>query len=692
MLRLSAQKPRRRTLFLFCNQRFGEPFERVLTGTASPRLRVIVIRHRKGGRAISALRRIRWLVHIDLRLRRGSGYVREYEVPSVNTWGFRCRIPAHAIGIIAGFREIFAEDTIDSFEQLVNVHPSVLPYYRGPVPSYWALKNAEQRSGFTVHEVTTRIDVGPILHQGSVQIPLDATEAELDHQIAETAAPEVARWLSCLLDNRTFVGDLLDPASIYNHAVDYKSFPASNEPAGKSAPRIFIMGLTSLPLGSMEWGNLGNYTIIEPFIRLLQEQFPNALIRTSLQLSDRFCAEHRITSLRHPRFWSYGRRTLFTTGADFLRAALNLPLRTLRPGTRLPTKSSLLLRELQDADLVIDFSGDRYGDNVTLPIFLEGTARLVLSKILLGKPTVMLFSSPGPFESRVRRLLARLALRGLDLVANREPASTRLLAQYGIDQEHVTTSVCPSFLFSPQLNLSAQSQIAAAEGLDTPKPTVGIIVCDLNMVEEPLERFPRSNKDLRPFLSLIAYLVESVGVRVCIMSHENLPHLLKNGDVELLPGMDHRIIEQLVREIRTNYGPEDVFTLSRCYSAEESRIIISTFTMLISGRIHGAVQGLSQSIPTVIIDYGIGPRAHKLQGMAELVGLEHLICSPHAPNELISVTKQAWEERELIAAHLRQVLPQLHALAKRTVARLAPLAPSGSFDVTDSAEHALNQD
>lgn len=691
MLRLTAQAPPRRTVFLFCNQRFGEPFERVLTATASPRLRVIVIRHGKRGRAISLLRRIRWLIHIDLRLRRGSGYVREYEVPSVNAWEFRCRIPRHAVGIIAGFGEIFAEHTIDSFEQLVNVHPSILPYYRGPVPSYWALKNMEQRSGFTLHEVTTRIDAGPILHQGSVQIPSGATEAELDHQIAETAASEVARWLGCLLDDRTFVGDVLDPASIYNHPVGYKSFPASNEPTAKSPPRIFIMGLTSLPLGSMEWGNLGNYTILEPFIRLLREQFPNSRVRTSLQLSDRFCAQHGIISLRHPRFWSYGRRTLFTTAEDFVRALMNLLLRTLRPRTRLATGSSLLLRELQDADLVIDFSGDRYGDNVTLPIFLEGTARLVLSKMLLGKPTVMLFSSPGPFEGHFRRLLARLALRRLDLVANREPASTRLLARYGIDQEHVTTSVCPSFLFSPQLNLSAQSEIAAAEGLDTPKPVVGIIVCDLNMVEEPLERFPRSSKDLRPFLSLIAYLVESLGVRVCIMSHENVPHLLKDGDVELLPGMDHRIIEQLVGKLRTNYGPEDVFTLGRCYSAEESRMIISTFTMLISGRIHGAVQGLSQGIPTVIIDYGVGPRAHKLQGMAELVGLEHLICSPHTPNELMSVTKQAWEERDSIAAHLRELLPQLHALSKRTMTRLAPLAPGG-LDVTGSAEDALNQD
>ena len=50
------------------------------------------------------------------------------------------------------------------------------------------------------------------------------------------------------------------------------------------------------------------------------------------------------------------------------------------------------------------------------------------------------------------------------------------------------------------------------------------------------------------------------------------------------------------------------------YMIHATKTIIKNFDMLVSGRIHGAVAALSQSVPTVIIDYGHEPKAHKLIG------------------------------------------------------------------------------
>jgi hypothetical protein len=50
---------------------------------------------------------------------------------------------------------------------VLNVHPSLLPAYRGPSPLYWQRRHAEARTGVTVHWATTEVDAGPIVAQAS---------------------------------------------------------------------------------------------------------------------------------------------------------------------------------------------------------------------------------------------------------------------------------------------------------------------------------------------------------------------------------------------------------------------------------------------------------------------------------------------------------------------------------------------
>lgn len=47
--------------------------------------------------------------------------------------------------------------------QALNVHPSLLPTYRGVSPVFWILKNREPRGGATVHRLTDEVDQGEIL-------------------------------------------------------------------------------------------------------------------------------------------------------------------------------------------------------------------------------------------------------------------------------------------------------------------------------------------------------------------------------------------------------------------------------------------------------------------------------------------------------------------------------------------------
>lgn len=78
----------------------------------------------------------------------------------------------------------------------VNVHPSLLPRYRGPAPIQRAIWAGERETGLTLIEMVPELDAGPILWQETVAIPPEATAGEM----AEVLGREAVRALGELLD------------------------------------------------------------------------------------------------------------------------------------------------------------------------------------------------------------------------------------------------------------------------------------------------------------------------------------------------------------------------------------------------------------------------------------------------------------------------------------------------------------
>ena len=61
----------------------------------------------------------------------------------------------------------------------INIHPSLLPYYRGPVPTAWTIENGEKYFGITIHLMDEGIDTGDILVQKKYSILENETGFEL---------------------------------------------------------------------------------------------------------------------------------------------------------------------------------------------------------------------------------------------------------------------------------------------------------------------------------------------------------------------------------------------------------------------------------------------------------------------------------------------------------------------------------
>ncbi len=58
----------------------------------------------------------------------------------------------------------------------VNVHPSLLPKYRGPAPTFWMRYHGETRTGVTLHLITPGIDDGDILAQREMALPSESSD------------------------------------------------------------------------------------------------------------------------------------------------------------------------------------------------------------------------------------------------------------------------------------------------------------------------------------------------------------------------------------------------------------------------------------------------------------------------------------------------------------------------------------
>ena len=66
-----------------------------------------------------------------------------------------------------------------------NLHPSLLPKYRGPAPLFWQLRYSERKTGVTLHEVSEHMDAGDIVAQASQAFPTNTSAAALDEWVAE---------------------------------------------------------------------------------------------------------------------------------------------------------------------------------------------------------------------------------------------------------------------------------------------------------------------------------------------------------------------------------------------------------------------------------------------------------------------------------------------------------------------------
>lgn len=219
-------------LYLFCNDNYGAAYARAAARLSREQkldVRVVLSGKRRRSEPDRGPFDVLLRPWNGLRRRRAVAMrlgLRVLVVLDVNSQRFLDRIAPGDHAVIAGFNQIFRQSAIARFQSFVNFHPSLLPCYRGPLPSYWCLKHRETHTGYTLHRVTAEIDRGEILHQEVVPIGDAKHPRELDRRIAERGARCLERWVEHLATGDPWcAAERIDVRSVYRKPLDYAPYP-----------------------------------------------------------------------------------------------------------------------------------------------------------------------------------------------------------------------------------------------------------------------------------------------------------------------------------------------------------------------------------------------------------------------------------------------------------------------------------
>ncbi len=104
---------------------------------------------------------------------------------------------------VIAFGRIFRKNFLDLFPMGgINLHPSLLPLYRGPSPLSAVIKNGERKTGISVQKLALKMDSGDIIVQPELILDGTETTGTLTEKVAYLGAPLMVEAVNKLKDNK----------------------------------------------------------------------------------------------------------------------------------------------------------------------------------------------------------------------------------------------------------------------------------------------------------------------------------------------------------------------------------------------------------------------------------------------------------------------------------------------------------
>lgn len=88
------------------------------------------------------------------------------------------------IFVVASYGKLIPNSLLEIPKYRLNVHPSLIPKYRGSAPIHWPILNGDKETGVSIIDIAEKLDAGDIYCQEKIPIPADVNAAELTSELA----------------------------------------------------------------------------------------------------------------------------------------------------------------------------------------------------------------------------------------------------------------------------------------------------------------------------------------------------------------------------------------------------------------------------------------------------------------------------------------------------------------------------
>jgi methionyl-tRNA formyltransferase len=106
--------------------------------------------------------------------------------------------------VVAAYGQILSRQVLEAPRLgAVNLHASLLPKYRGAAPIQYAICNGETETGVTIFRIEPKLDAGPVVAVGKIDIGPEETSGDLEPRLAELAVPLTAQVLDAFAHGQT---------------------------------------------------------------------------------------------------------------------------------------------------------------------------------------------------------------------------------------------------------------------------------------------------------------------------------------------------------------------------------------------------------------------------------------------------------------------------------------------------------
>ncbi len=101
-------------------------------------------------------------------------------------------------GVVAVYGNIIPSSWLKWFNIIVNIHPSLLPKWRGAAPTIRAIEAGDKTTGWTIFKIVKEMDAGPIIAQKKTKIKANETAGELTTRLFKSAGDHLVEIFSQL--------------------------------------------------------------------------------------------------------------------------------------------------------------------------------------------------------------------------------------------------------------------------------------------------------------------------------------------------------------------------------------------------------------------------------------------------------------------------------------------------------------